>query len=489
MLHKQFPMTCLPDGRAIAVRALTPISEQEEQPIHLQEILADAVEHYRRGRIDEAVGSYLRAQALRPDCAELENNLGVALEAQGSLEEASCSYGRALDLKPGYAEARFNLGNVAWKRGNLPAAVDCYRQVLAASPDHVEAHCNLGSILHDQGNFDAALLCYERALEIQPESAYAAWNRSLLQLLQGDFAAGWRNFEARRRTKSSPRHFPQPLWRGEPLHGARILLHAEQGFGDTIQFLRYLPLVQAAGGSVVLCLPLRLRRIAQLLPGVTALVATGEPLPPFDCQIPLMSLPLACGTTLETIPARVPYLSIPEEAVRAASRLVWPATGLRIGIAWAGSPSHAKDRFRSMPFSVLMPLLRVDGIHLFSLQMGPASRQLTDAPGTVVDLAPFTSDLADTAAQMAHLDLVITVDTCIAHLAGALAVPVWTLLGYAADWRWLLNRNDSPWYPTMRLFRQPNLGNWRAVIEAVRTALVERAANPVHNPRGVAVNF
>ncbi|MFZ1084759.1 MAG: tetratricopeptide repeat-containing glycosyltransferase family protein, partial [Terracidiphilus sp.] len=405
------------------------ISLQERALIQFQRIIADAAEHYGRGRMEEAVAGYRRALALRPECAELENNLGVALEAAGCLEEAEGAYGHALALKPEYAEARFNLGNVAWKRGNLPAAAESYRQVLAGNPAHVEAHCNLGSILHDQGSFEAALQCYERALAIEPESAYAAWNRSLLQLLQGDFAAGWRNFEARRRTKSSPRHFPQPLWRGLPLDGARILLHAEQGLGDTIQFLRYVPMVQAAGGSVVLCLPARLRRIARLLPGVEALVATGEPLPPFDWQIPLMSLPLAFGTTLKSIPARVPYLGIPEAALRAASRLVWPATGLRVGFAWAGSPSHAKDRFRSIPFSFLAPLLRTEGVHFFSLQMGPASRQLGAAAGT--DLAPVTSDLADTAAQMTHLDLVITVDTSIAHLAGALAVPVWVLLGYA----------------------------------------------------------
>jgi len=437
--------------------------------------------------MEEAVACYEHALVLRPDCAELENNLGVVLEAQGSLEEAASAYSRALTLKPEYTEARFNLSNVAWKRGHFQAAIEGYRRVLEGNPDHLETHCNLGSVLHDQGNFEAALVCYERALEIQPDVAYAAWNRSLLQLLQGDFNSGWRNFEARQRTKSSPRHFPQPLWRGQPLNGARILLHAEQGLGDTIQFLRYLPLVQEAGGSVVLCLHKRLRRIARLLPGLEALVATGETLPPYDWQIPLMSLPLAFGTTLESIPADVPYLSIPEDAARAASRLVWPTTGLRVGIAWAGSPNHAKDRFRSLPLSLMAPLLCIEGIHFFSLQMGPASRQLAALPYAVTDLEPFTSDLADTAAQIARLDLVITVDTSIAHLAGALAVPVWTMLGYVADWRWLLNRDDSPWYPTMRLFRQPSLGNWHAVMEAVRTALLERVADPVHNHRELAL--
>jgi hypothetical protein len=226
----------------------------------------------------------------------------------------------------------------------------------------------------------------------------------------------------------------------------------------------------------MLDLPVNLRRIAAQLPGLVALTSTGDPLPPFDCRCPLMSLPLAFGTTVETIPAKTPYLAAPPQALAAAAALAWPASGLRVGIAWTGNASHPKNRARSVPLELLEPLFGLEGIHFFSLQMGPAAAELAARKTSVIDLAPVTGDMADTAAQMANLDLVISIDTSMAHLAGALAKPVWVLLGQTPDWRWLLDRDDCPWYPTARLFRQSKQGDWAPVIERVRAALVEQAA-------------
>jgi len=263
----------------------------------------------------------------------------------------------------------------------------------------------------------------------------------------------------------------EPQWHGEPLNGARILLHAEQGLGDSLQFLRYVPMVQAAGGRVILDIPPRLRRLTEQLPGIEELVMSGDPLPECEWQCPLMSLPLAFGTTVESIPAQAPYLSIPESALWTAGSLAWPDRGLRVGIAWAGSPSHPNNRFRSLALAALEPLFQVRGADFFSLQMGPATAELGSVRGELTDLAPLTADMADTAAQMAHMDLIISVDTSVAHLAGALAKPTWVLLPYAPDWRWMLGREDSPWYPTVRLFRQPRMYDWNAVVERVCTEL------------------
>jgi hypothetical protein len=299
-------------------------------------------------------------------------------------------------------------------------------------------------------------------------------NKSLLELLQGDYASGWRNYEVRWKVYKS-RLFAQPLWSGQPLGGARILLHAEQGLGDSLQFLRYVPKVIDTGGAVVLDVPVNLHRIAALIPGITTLASAGTPLPAFDFHSPLLSLPLAFGTTLETIPAQVPYLAVPAEALKKAAALSWPAHGLRVGLAWSGNPSHPKNRLRSIPLELLAPIFKLQGVHFYSLQMGPAAGELKKVQAAITDLAPHACDMADTAAQIAQMDLIISIDTSIAHLAGALGKPLWVLLTRLPDWRWLLDREDSPWYPTARLFRQKNSGDWQPVIERLRTALEELA--------------
>jgi tetratricopeptide (TPR) repeat protein len=428
-----------------------------------------------KGQLDKAVAQYGHALALKPDDSEACNSLGSVLQLQGKQDEAIVCYERALASKPDNAEAHSNLGNVLQALGRVDEAVARYERAIAIKPNNALAFNNLGSALQLQGKQDEAIAYYERALAINPDCPVAKFGLTIIQLLAADFASGLPNYE-QRFLQNKPRTFSQPQWHGEPLNGTRILLHAEQGLGDTLQALRYLPMVQAAGGSLVLEVQAPLRRMAAQIPGITDLVIAGDPLPPFDWQCPLMSLPLAFGTTLDTIPAPTSYLSIPDEALRTANALSWPATGLRVGLAWAGNPSHHRDRYRSIPLSRLDPLLRLQGVHFFSLQMGPEAAQLATTPVPITDLSDAIHDMADTAALMAHLDLVIAVDTSVVHLAGALGKPVWVLLPIAPDWRWLLGRQDSPWYPTMRLFRQPKFGDWESVVEMVRAALTTHLA-------------
>jgi Flp pilus assembly protein TadD len=454
----------LPEAERL-YRQILALDPRHPDSLHLLGVLAHQTGHH------EAAVEMIR-QAIAGNGREpsFYSHLGLALQALGRMDEAAVHYGQALALNPNFAEAHNNLGNVLKAQGELEQAIASYERALALHPDYVDAHSNLGLSLQLLGRFDEASAQYERAVALNPEYAHARWNQALLQLLFGDFALGLRNYEWRWQAANKPRSLKQPQWHGEPLNGARILLDVEQGLGDTLQFLRYLPMVQAAGGSVVFGIPANLHRLAAELPGFAHLGTSGEPMPEFEWHCPLMSLPLAFGTTLETIPAQVPYLTVPADTQCKAASLPWPARGLRVGIAWAGSPTHLGDRFRSIPFALLEPLLRVDGAHFFSLQLGP---EAATAEGPITDLAPAITDLADTAALMQQLDLVIAVDTAVVHLAGALGRPVWVMLPFSPDWRWLLDREDSPWYPTMRLFRQPGFGDWPSVVEAVRTALEE----------------
>ncbi len=426
-------------------------------------------------KLDQAVACYQRALAARPGYTDAWCNLGAAYRQQDKLGQAVASFERALALAPDRADLCCNLAEAFQAQGKLHQAVVLYKRSLALNPRHYKAGNCLCNLCFDLGDLAGSMAWNQRTLAIKPDYADALMNQSLLQLLQGDYGCGLRNYEVRWKVYT-PRLFAQPLWRGEPLHGTRILLHAEQGLGDALQFLRYLPMVLEAGGTVLLDLPASLRRMAALLPGITALVNSSGPLPPIDCHCPLMSLPLAFGTTLASIPAQVPYLAVPEAALKTAAALSWPATGLRVGLAWSGNPNHPKNRSRSIPLALLEPLFRLEGVHFFSLQMGPAAAELASIQAGITSLAHVTGDMADTAAQIAHMDLVISIDTSIAHLAGALGKPVWVLLCRLPDWRWLLDREDSPWYPTARLFRQTKPGDWPSVVEKVRAALLELCA-------------
>jgi tetratricopeptide (TPR) repeat protein len=459
----------LPEAKAALARAL------EINPGNVAALHNLGNLEARAGDLSAAKACFEEALTLEPNLAEAHNGLGAVLQDNGELDGAEQCYQRALSLKPDYAEAYCNLGNLARKRGQLEQAEAQYERAVGLHPGLAEAHSNLGMIAQSHGRLIEARAHYDRAIHLEPASPDARWNRCLLDLLEGNFASGWKDYEVRyARRHSAPRRVPGPLWRGEPLDGAPILLYCEQGLGDTLQFIRYVPLVTGAGGTVILDVQGPVRRLADQLPGITVRTADQDPVPEFAWQCPLMGLPYAFRTSEETIPAQVPYLTVPPDARAGAERLEWPAEGLRVGIVWGGNPKHMEDRYRSIPLSLWEPVLGVEGVRFFSLQLGAAA-QLAATGNRVTDLENAIADLADTAALIMHLDLVIAVDTAVAHLAGALGRPVWVLVPFAPDWRWLTERQDSPWYPTMRLFRQPGILEWAPVLERVGSNLVELA--------------
>ncbi|MEO8203955.1 MAG: tetratricopeptide repeat protein [Betaproteobacteria bacterium] len=476
------------------------------------EVLSDRGNSLRYlGRCEEAIASLGQALALRPDYAEAFNNLGVALHDLGRREEALAAYDRALALRADYAAALGNRGKSLMDLGRHEealgsferalalqpryATVLCHRgsafyhlrryrkalgsfdAALAITPDDAHALSNRGSVLQELGRYAEALDSFARALDLAPGDAAAHWNRSLCRLVTGDYARGWQEYEWRwgnAALKSSIRHATLPLWLGEPsLAGKSIVLHAEQGLGDTLQFCRYAPLVAAQGARVILEVPVALKTVLAGLPGAARVVAHGEPLPvpgarpDFHC--PLLSLPLAFRTTLETIPQEVPYLRADRRLVEVWRKRLGPRRGLRIGLAWLATNRTAYGRRRSIAlpeFAQLIP----EGSECFSLQkeLDPGDREVLASRG---DITHYGAGFADTAALIELMDGVISVDTSIAHLAGAMGAKVWVLLAFNPDWRWLLQRTDSPWYPTARLFRQSQPGNWAPVLGQVREEL------------------
>ncbi len=434
-----------------------------------------------QGEADRALACLERALALRPDFPEAHNNIGMVLEARGQAEAAIAHLERALALRPEYAEAFNNLGNALLATGRLDAAVSSLRRALALRPDYAEAHNNLGQALEAQGCVEEAIASYRQAQALRPELAAAHWNEALALLSTGDFASGWPLYEWRWQAvgnRTLVRSFAQPVWRGDaPLAGRTLFLHYEQGLGDTLQMLRYVPVLARRGARVIVEVPPALAAVAATLPGDATVVVEGEPLPAFDVQCPLMSLPLALQTTLASIPDEVPYLAAPEPA-----RMVWRArlgagTRRRIGLAWSGSAGHTSAmRQRSLPFHELRPLLAVEA-DFCSVQKEyrEGDLALLAADGRIRDFSAQLADFADTAGLIAQLDLVISVDTAVAHLAGAMGKPVWLLLPFVADYRWMRARADSPWYPTLRLFRQQAFGDWAAVIGEVSAALAATA--------------
>jgi tetratricopeptide (TPR) repeat protein len=425
----------------------------------------------------EALASYEAALAIRPDHVDALINRGVVLRELQRPAEALASYKAALALWGDNADALYNHGNALRDLQRPVEAVASYEAALASKPDHPDALNNRGLALAELQRTAEAIASYDRAIALRPDFTEAYWNRGWSYLLSGDCDRGWPDLEWRWRIEGAPpwrRDFAQALWLGEaPLIGKTILLHGEQGFGDDLQFVRYVPCVADLARKVILEVPAQLTALFARVPGPASIIPRGAKLPDFDCHCPLASLPLAFKTRLDTIPAAMPYLSAAEERL-AKWRARLPSAGRRrVGVVWAGSPKFKGDQTRSIGFARLSPLLSLAGIEFFSLQkdLRPGDREAMQAYPQLTHLGDAIEDFADTAAIISLLDLVIGSDTSVVHLVGALGKPIWILLQYAADWRWLLDRSDNPWYPTARLFRQPVSGDWASVIEAVQAAL------------------
>jgi tetratricopeptide (TPR) repeat protein len=435
-------------------------------------------------RYDQALASCDRTIALRPDYAEAHSNRGNTLRQLKRYNEALASCERALALAPNFAEAHCNRGNALYALQRFEEALASYDRALALRSSYAEALTNRGVVLQDMMRLGEALASHDGALAVRPDFAGAHVNQALCLLLMGDFGRGWQKHEWRWDTdplQNERRRFAQPLWIGSPeIAGKTILLHAEQGFGDTLQFCRYVPLVAQHAARVILEVQGPLCELLRALPGAAQIVARGDALPDFDMHCPLLSLPLAFATRLDSIPSKTPYLTAPESKAREWRKALGKHERPRVGLVWAGNPrkelpnANRIDAQRSIAFAHLTPLFQVSGCGFFSLQKGEdAVQQLRDSPlrQHVVDRTDDLHDFSDTAALIENLDLVIAVDTAVAHLAGALGKPFWLLNRYNTCWRWLLDREDSPWYPTARLFRQDDSREWDGVIARVCAAL------------------
>ena len=477
-----------PEDREARANLATALATQAER--RRSSPVAAAVALLEQGNLDQAITEFRHGLALEPGDADSEANLGVALAAQQNLDDAAAAFRRAIVLKPDHPAAWSNLAVVLPEIGQPKMGLAAARRTVALAPDSALAYANLARGLNDLERTDQAIESFRRAVLLEPNDARLHADLAMTLLAGGRFYEGWEEYEWRWRgglAGMTPRTFVKPLWRGESLAGLRILLHSEQGLGDTLQFCRYAPILAESGARVIVEVPAALARLVGTLPGVERVIVAGEAPPPFDCHLPLLSLPFVMGTTIETIPSHVPYLHpVPNVCADWSERLAG-LPGCRVGLVWAGrthlgaeAPVGAAGPWRNLTLDRLKPLFEVSGVSLVSLQYGPAAAELTHIPAKKRPLDPMgdVTDFADTAALVANLDLIITVDTAVAHLAGALGKPVWILSRYAGCWRWLRGRDDSPWYPTARLFRQNERRDWDEVIDRVARAL--RSYRKVH---------
>ena len=456
--------------------------------------LVTALKLHRDGNTAEARVLFAEVLEDEPDNADAHHLLGLLDLYGGNYPSAGASIRRAMELDPTRAILHHHLGVVLEQQGELSEALACCSKALALDPDDAEAHCLKGSVLLALRQVHEATASYRRALDLVPDSAKFKFTLSLALLLQGEFAEGWEMYEFRwdgsAELAGRKREFTQPQWHGGTLAGKTLLLHAEQAFGDSLQFVRYLDLVTKRGDArqvILECQP-ELRRLFESGRGGITVVNQGEPLPDFDVHCPLLSLPLAFGTTLATIPRDLPYLrpdAVDVEKWR--QRLRGAGTGLRVGLVWSGKVRRM-NRWHNLEFSELAPFLDIPGARYFSLQKAQdgAAMENACAETPVIDFTGELKDFADTAALVSNLDLVISVDTAVAHLCGALGVPVWLLARYDADWRWLLDRSDSPWYPSMTIFRQKSPGSWGELTS--RVAPILRAEIKGRNSAGTPIS-
>jgi tetratricopeptide (TPR) repeat protein len=452
------------------------------KPSHIDSLYNHGSVLRKLGRHEEALKSLDRVLAVKPDHARAHNNRGAALESLERLDEALASYDRALALDPNFVEALNNRGNVVKKLGRHDEALAWYDRAAAINPFHVEVLNNRSTILAALGRHREALESCSKATAVNPAHANAQWNESLLRLRLGDYLAGFEKYEWRWKRdegQKTQRKFAKPLWLGDtPIAGQTIFVHAEQGFGDTIQFARYAAMLAKRDARVILEVQPPLKSLLSQIGADVQLIGHGEDIPSFDLHCPLLSLPMAMRTELATIPAEVPYLTVPGDLIAQWDARLPARQGLRVGLVWSGNATHKDDHNRSIALARVASLFDMPNIEFVSLQkeLREADAQLLATDSRIADIGRHFGDFTDTAAAVSNVDLVISVDTSVAHLAGALGKPVWVLLPFCPDWRWLLDRDDSPWYPTARLFRQPRIGDWESVVGRVGWELTQLAA-------------
>lgn len=445
------------------------------------EALAQGWQLHQAGQWAAAEAIYRQVLKANPADPNAWCYLGIACHDQDRFDEAVAAYRRAIQLQPNFPIAFNNLGNTLRMQRKLGEAITCFDQALKLKPDYVNAYKNKGTAYVWEGCLTEAMACYDRAMELAPNDAETHKNRGVILLLLGQFAEGWPEYAWRWKTDDLARpQYAQPLWDGAPLDGKTILLTPEQGLGDTVHFVRYAAVLKDKYNcrTIMLC-PKPLLRLLASCPGIDVLAPQDQPLPDFDCHVPLVDIPGLLHDTLDTFPRPIPYLTADSELVRRWQTTLQSYGGCKIGLAWQGSPQYQADRMRSIPLAEFAPLGKLRGLHLFSLQKGFGSEQIDRLAGAfdVVSLGDQLDEASgpfmDTAAVLRNLDLVITADTSIAHLAGALGVPTWLALAKVPHWPWLLEREDSPWYPTIRLFRQSAPGDWAGVVRQMVDELLQ----------------
>lgn len=444
-------------------------------------LLRQAAILQQAGRLDEAEALYRETERLDPGNAFATHYLGVIAMQRGDAALGARLMTRALLSRSDVPDFHTNLGLCHKRLGELAQAIECYRRAIVLDPQSFLAHNNLAVALLDAGRIPEALAAFDRALALQPDYAEAHYNRGLACLVSGDFARGWPEYEWRAKCREFANRDLEPAgltpWRGEPLAGKTLLVRREQGHGDTFQFLRFMPELADRGAHLLVEVPDEIRELAKTVDPRITFVEPGRSPSSVDYYVNLMSVPRWLGVTLETLARSAPYLQPDPVRVRAWQSRLRAYPGRKVGLVWGGNPGHHNDRNRSCPLSLMKALTELDGCSWFSLQHGPAAGQLSSLEGSrIVDLAGDLPAYSDTAAALFALDLVVTVDTSVAHLAGATGRTAWVLVPYAPDWRWLRDRPDSPWYPTLRLFRQKTAGDWSAVIDDIRSALSDPAA-------------
>ncbi len=451
-------------------------NKKEDEKLAINDALNLAVKYHKEGRLKQAEILYRKILVEDSNNADAMHLLGVIVHQLGKHEEAIAYISKAIKLNPNNAIYYNNLAMVYDSLNREEESTKNFKRALEIDSNHTNAHLayyNLGVCYADKGDITSALEYYDKAIELNRNFYDARWNRGLLLLTSGRFEEGWREYECRFKKKSptDSRVFDKPQWDGSSLKGRRILILSEQGLGDSIQFMRYIPLVKDKVGYVIYECKKELRRLFDDFPGIDEIVEKEKNTIPnvkFDTYTYLMSLPGIFNTSLDNIPNKIPYLKA-NPGLAKNFKLEFNNDNFKVGIVWAGNPEQDNDKNRSTTFEKFKALKNIQGIQLYSLQKGEAEKQLDDS--AIINMADKINDFADTAAIIENLDLVISVDTSVAHLAGAMGKPVWTLLTFMPDWRWLLDRNDSPWYPNMKLFRQQKLGDWDSMFDEVSEEL------------------